>query len=330
MALDDLAALRRELSDLFSDRNLPAAWEEDWAFVKIDDPESAHPPAATELLAPTDNIETWLEPSDFAGQVNRPGDGSTAIPEFGVITVPDFGLSASFPGAPHPYHVGNSVPPPDCLAFYLPFHYFHPVWWGIYLIVEGVQELASFVDRQTGGVLTYPESVVVARLFLYGHEAFHHIVESFATRLEVSHRKPLYRTGFHDLYRKGAGTHDAIEESLATAHGYRKVDSRAFRKPNEPQKRRAALEAIAEYIRRCPPGYNRALEFVQTSAFTSQRSAFAEKNHNWALPDIRPRGAHVWHSFPNAFSGISRVHSRVNYAIHRHSPLIDRVRTRGH
>ena len=100
--------------------------------------------------------------------------------------------------------------------------------------------------------------------------------QSFATRLEVSHRKPLYRTGFDEFYRKGAGTSDSIEEALASAHGYRKVDARAFRKPNdEPQKRKAALEAIAEYIRCCPPGYNRALEFIQNSAFTSQRSEFA-------------------------------------------------------
>ena len=272
-----------------------------------------------------------MQPPDFEAQVNRTGSDSTAVPDFGVITVPDFGSPASFPGAPNSYNVENFVPPPDCLAFYLPFHYFHPVWWGVYLIVEGVQGLASFVYRQTGGVLTYPESVVVARLFVYGHEAFHHIVESFATRLEVSHRKSLYRTGFDALYREGAGTSDSIEEALASAHGYRKVDSRAFRKPNdEPQKRKAALEAITEYIRCCPPGYNRAREFVQNTAFTSQRSKFAEKNHNWALPDIGQREAHVWHSFPNAFSGISRVHSRVNYAIHRDSPLIDRVRTRGH
>lgn len=159
---------------------------------------------------------------------------------------------------------------------------------------------------------------------------FHHIVESFATRLEVSHRQPLYRIGFDAFYRENAGTHDSVEEALASAHGYRKVDSRAFRRPNEPQKREAALEALVEYIRRCPPGYNRALDFVTNSAFNLQRSDFAEKNHNWALPDIGQREARVWNSFPHAFSGISRVQSRVNYAIHRDSPLIDRVRTRGH
>ena len=89
MAIDDLASLRSELSDLFSDRDLPATWEEDWVFVKIDDPESAHPPAET--IAPTDNIETWITPPDFADQDNRTGSGSTAVLDFGVITVPDFG-----------------------------------------------------------------------------------------------------------------------------------------------------------------------------------------------------------------------------------------------
>ena len=107
MAIDDLASLRSELPDLFSDRDLPAAWEEDWVFVKIDDPESAHPPAET--IAPTDNIETWIGPPDFAAQVNRTGSGSTTAPDFGVITVPDFGSSASFPGAPNSYNLDPQV-----------------------------------------------------------------------------------------------------------------------------------------------------------------------------------------------------------------------------
>src|SRR5262247_1912452 len=150
MAVDDLGSLRNELPDLFSDRDLPAGWEENWVFVKIDDPESAHPPAESDLIAATDNIESWLRPPDSDAQGNRAGSGSTAAPEFGVIAVPDFDSSPSFPGAPNSTHVEHVVPPPDCLAFYLPLHYFHPVWWGVYLIVEGVQRLANFVYSHTG------------------------------------------------------------------------------------------------------------------------------------------------------------------------------------
>jgi hypothetical protein len=89
-------------------------------------------------------------------------------------------------------------------------------------------------------------------------------------------------------------------------------------------------KALAEYIRRGPPGYDRALEFIKGAAFTSKRAGFAEANYNCALPDIPERGARVRNSFPNAFAGISRVHSRVNYMIHRHRPLGSRIAERGH
>ena len=315
MAVDDLDALREELPDLFSDRDLPAAWEEDWIFVRYDNPNAGSLPAET--VAPPDDFEEALERDNAVSD------------EFGRILVPDFG-DTPFPGAAVPYDPGEAVPPPDCLGFYLPFHYFHPLWWGVYLIVEGIQGLASFVQAHSNDVLSYRESVVVSRLFVYGHEAVHHIVESFATRLEVSHRKALYRTGFDVLFRKYAGTPKAVEEALASAHGYRKVRERAFKRPNQPKRHKAALSAIGEYIRRCPPGYDRALEFINASSFVAARSAFAEVNHNWALPHIAPISARAWNSFPHAFSGISRVHSRVNYAVHRNSPLIKRIRTRGH
>ena len=42
----------------------------------------------------------------------------------------------------------SPYPPPDALAFYLPFHYFHPVWWGVYLLLEGVERLATFIEDE--------------------------------------------------------------------------------------------------------------------------------------------------------------------------------------
>jgi predicted RNA binding protein YcfA (HicA-like mRNA interferase family) len=170
----------------------------------------------------------------------------------------------------------------------------------------------------------------VSRLFIYGHEGFHHVVESFATRLEISHREPLYRRGFDKFYQKYLGTRDSIEEALASAYGYRKVQDHAFRRPNEKDKREVGLATLAEYIRQCPPGYDRALEFVQSARFIAKRSEFAEANHNYALPRIPRLGSRTWDSFGHAFSGISRVHSRVNYAIRRESSLGTRVRTRGY
>jgi hypothetical protein len=75
------------------------------------------------------------------------------------------------------------MPPPDCFAFYLPFHYYHPTWWGVYLLLEGVLWLASEIVRRAGGRVSMKDAVCVARMFLYYHEAFHHKTECFATRI---------------------------------------------------------------------------------------------------------------------------------------------------
>ena len=85
MAVDDLDSLRSELPELFSDKELPATWEEDWLFVKVDDPESSLP--SVESMAPPDNVEAWLNPSNFDEIIN---DTAPAL-DFGEITIPDFG-----------------------------------------------------------------------------------------------------------------------------------------------------------------------------------------------------------------------------------------------
>ncbi len=111
MAIDDLENLRKELPDLFEDLLLPPHWDDDWIF--IPDPSGFEEGCSEEL--------------ETLARVEPP-----------LPTLPDFGGAERFPGAPSPGDGGDHYPPPDALAFYLPFHYFHPHWWGIYLTVEGV------------------------------------------------------------------------------------------------------------------------------------------------------------------------------------------------
>jgi hypothetical protein len=317
MAVDDLDALRDQMPELFDDRPLPPNWDDDWLIIPIEDPEFT---SSDDVMAVDDqslNLPTFA-PLD--GSVPS-SEQFTFSPEFGM---PDLGGPSAFPGAPSSHSPSGHASPPDALAFYLPFHYFHPHWWGIYLILEGVQELAKHLSWLSGGLLSPSDCMTIAQLFLYGHEAFHHIVEAFATRLEVSHRVPLYRHGFEKLFQHGFGTDNCLEEALASAYGYRKVKERAFRKPNNPLKRKQALEALAKYIRACPPGHRIALKFIRDTDFVQSRLEFAERNHNWALPAIPAKGPLLWLSFPHAFSGISRITSRVNYLVHRDSSLAKR------
>ena len=122
----------------------------------------------------------------------------------------------------------SALPPPDAYAFYLPYHYFFPTWWGVYLMLEPTHQLASVLRARCEFEIDDHEALLVTRVFLYAHEAFHHAVESFATRLECTHRKPLYKFGFQTFFSRVYGTDDCTEEVLATAYGYRKVRQKLF------------------------------------------------------------------------------------------------------
>ncbi|MBN1461656.1 MAG: type II toxin-antitoxin system HicA family toxin [Armatimonadetes bacterium] len=306
MALEDLDMLRYSMPDLFDDLRVPTRWEDDW------------------VVVPADEIEGMLTDAPMAQEYSfqdAMSSGGTRIPVFD---------DSPFPGSPVPRDPSMTVPPPDCLAFYLPFHYYHPDWWGVYLVAEPMADMVFFILANSGGALDVSESLRVARTFAYSHEVFHHQTECFATRLEISHRMPLYRTGFHQFYEERAGTEDSIEEALASAYAYNRVDSQLFKGSSHRAQRLAARKALSAYIETCPPGYDQAMRYVGQSRFGIARDEFAEDNHRNALPQMPFVQPGVWRSAPHAFTGMSRVNSAVNYVVHRDSPLMERIRERGY
>ncbi|KAF0208235.1 MAG: hypothetical protein FD171_1071 [Actinobacteria bacterium] len=311
MAVGDLPVLRDCLPDVFQDRPVPSSWEEDWIFVGVDLPESTVAASDPALVFNTERsdcaqTEAWTSPV------------------FTPVAVPDFGAPA-FPGAPESFDPSQSVPPPDALGFYLPFHYYYPDWWGVYLVLEGVQQLGQFVEHQAGGVLSLAESVTVARIFIYGHESFHHHVESFSTRLEVTHRTPIYKTGFDEYFRRTVGTGDCLEEALATAYGLGRVAEWG-----DKQKRVAAVGAVEAYILQLPEDYRAGLNYWPKQRFIRGRNEFAEVNHHVSLPGVPGNDPQLWTLSSYAFKGIGQVNSRVNYVVHRDSPIGARIQERGH
>jgi hypothetical protein len=317
MAIDDIGSLRGQLREVFLDQALPSRWEEEWLFIPIDDPEADASQNAIVGDYESER-EEWFDEVSFESYGEPSPTRVVDLP----VSAPDIESNITFGGAPQQSAWTSPMPPPDAFAFYLPFHYFYPTWWGVYIILENAVQLAEFVRTAAVGALTRQESLTAVQIFLYAHEAFHHIVESFATRLEITHRIPIYRTGFNRYFGRTAGTHESVEEALANAYAYRRVKSRFA--TGQPSKREAALKALRSFIEQCPPGYNRAPEFFSTSAFDAQRGAFAEGNHKESLPSTPGKSAAIWDCFPHAFSGISRVTSRVNYVVRRDSTLAAR------
>lgn len=316
MAVDDIDILRDELPDLFEPRSRDGLISDDYVLVPVEDPDGG------------DLIESDLEERvPDAGIAKRYGTTDASTPGFVIDwdEVPPVSLDLGiFAGGYRRQEPDEPVPPPDAMAFYLPFHFFHPRWWGIYLLAEAIEEFGDWISRRSGGQLSRAEGFVMARLFAYGHEAFHHRVEAFATRLELAHRVPLYRAGFTRLYARVNGSDECVEEALANAAALQKVAERAFRKPRDPAKRRVGLQVLHEYVRSCPPGYRLGSKLAGEKSFVRARNGFAEQNLRESVPAVPGRGSGIWAAFPHAFGGISRVTSRVNYLVPRGSRIAQR------
>jgi predicted RNA binding protein YcfA (HicA-like mRNA interferase family) len=311
MAIDDLDTLRISLPKLFQDWPIPAGWASTFGSVRIDHPESRTSSEAESTLL----SDTSLVYTDTGEEALTPA--SSIASELLRIS-----LETYFPGAPLRIEDFNIPRTPDTLATYLPFHYFPPELWGIYLFADGVRWLQNrFVDYG-GGILSQDEARRVARIFLFGHEAFHHAAECFATRLEIVHRKPLYRTVLEQLYREGLRTGDSAEESLASAHGYNRVKLTAF--PRQAKKKKsAALDAIKAYLSTLQPAYRGALDVID-EGFGTVRNRFAETSHlrSFGGDQLDPD---LWSAFPQAFAPIGRVTSRVNYLVVRSGGMWQRL-----
>ena len=323
MSIAHIDLLHQELPDLFHTRDLPSGWQEELILVPVVDPERVSPKKDKTAKNLGNQEEMVRAPQDdWDGLTDRGLEKIAAdmvasgepVPDFSQIIVQIFG--GTHAGAPVPRPPTAPVPPPDCLAFYLPFHYYHPTWWGVYLLLDGVVWLAADIWRRSRRKITPIQAVEAARLFLYYHEAMHHKTECFATRLELTHRTPLFKTGFAQLYRTTVGTDDCLEEGLANASGldgtWEKLHSLAVDK------------ALSSYSDHCPPGYRLGTGFRPD--FEDVRSRFAEGNQRICLPELPGKNPNVWRMSPHLFHGVATIKSHVNYVIPRNSPLASRLR----
>ena len=321
-------------------RPLPAGWPGDYIIVRIPKPDNL-PIGDPTGNSPWDIIErngaeivaggwpdeisdtgfTEIAPGSWPGS-HQPGAGIWPNPNYTGYPVSSSGATSSVGGK-----TGGSGtttgpssapvnPPSDCLAFYLPFHYFGADWWGVYLTIEGVIKLARYIYTRSGGAVDPFTSMRVARIFLYVHENFHHRVECFALRFEMTRRQPCYATNFETLYRALYSAASWSEEGLANAAALRTVWTRT-------KKNRAVQDALEEYVKHSPAGYNKGVGI--SKRFTAVTHQFAEVHQNDCFAPTPGLPDNLWASTPHFLTGISNVTSRVNYIIPRGAPLAHRL-----
>jgi predicted RNA binding protein YcfA (HicA-like mRNA interferase family) len=216
-------------------------------------------------------------------------------------------------------------PPADAYAFYLPFHYYYPVFWGIYLVAEGVLELAMKLHEDCKRYIDMSDSIRATRLYLFKHEYFHQKAETFSAKLEVSHRVRIYIDGQMSYYRRSFGTERCLEEALAEAYAYRECENILKAKWHWPKRKRYAfLKVLEQFIKSSPPGYRDGIKYFKKEAYESGLYKFAETCvfEERGLPTM---DAEVWQMFRRAFDAVGNIKSRVNYTIHKDSPLSRRL-----
>jgi len=213
MSIEHLDLLHAELPELFQDRELPRGWDEPYLILPFDPEERGGDPLALPDEAADELACFPVDMPNNPVALPHPGMPSEIMDLFGL----------GHPGSPMRVEDLREPLPPDCLAFYLPFHYYHPVWWGVYLWGPGVDYLAQQIQARAPQHIEDALAWQAAKFFLYHHEAFHHQAECFATRLELTHRRPFYKTGFERIYQRTLMTDDCLEEGLANARALEKT-----------------------------------------------------------------------------------------------------------
>jgi predicted RNA binding protein YcfA (HicA-like mRNA interferase family) len=314
-AADNIDDLRAEMPELFKDPALPVGWSDDFIVVEIDEP-TKFPVVENPNIDNRQTDQTDDDPESFPEPLIWGEDDF--VPNGNLYPEEVFG--GKHPGSLITKPPPGKYPPPDCLAFYWPFHYYHPNWWGIYLRVEGVDQFASNIRRLSKAPLTWVEARKLARLFLYYHEAFHHSTECFATRLEVSHRLALYQNGFEQLYQKTVFSPSCLEESLAQANALLKVE-KVIKKDYRSEK---IMKALCEIVRLSPPGYCEGKDIHLNNDFERTRNCFSEENMKVCFPSTPTKKHGIWGAANHMYTPISNIKSRVNYIIPRGSPVSGR------
>lgn len=152
---------------------------------------------------------------------------------------------------PPPSRRGRGIadpPEPHC-AWYCPIHFFG-CSWGIYIrercIFDYAREIARFVNwgSVNPGVLPFQQLLRSGFYALYLHEQFHHKVESLGFRLLIATGSDRYRPYKQNVYRRSYPTADCIEEGLANAESYRRLNEERYARRLDPPIRGAPCRVV--------------------------------------------------------------------------------------
>lgn len=218
----------------------------------------------------------------------------------------------------------GKILPTDVCAFYLPWHIFAQKDWGIYLITDGVLAVGGLIHMRVGRFLSRGEANRAAALFLFHHEAYHNAVETFCTRVEVSHRRPCYLTGEMSAFAACLPVTGLHEEGLANVYAHGKVasgfleDIAGLSKPKKRLKRAAAALALRDISKGQDAPYNTAEKIISGGlTFDRAEQELMERIHALSYLGVAPMGPEIWLGAPWAMMPSLGRNRRFSYVMDR-------------
>jgi hypothetical protein len=179
-------------------------------------------------------------------------------------------------GKPAPRELEQSDWKPDWdkCAWYQPIHYFGENW-GIFIKEECVKcaafMIARFVEPSVKSEVPLEDwfkALYRAGIYMYFlHEYYHHKIECLGFRLHVVERKSAYLPYNKLVYAQTIGKDNNLEEALANADCYRRLNTQSYAFWLTPEIVTATERYLLWQFPRDPPGYRKAVDYLTTPSF---------------------------------------------------------------
>lgn len=203
----------------------------------------------------------------------------------------------------------------DTCAWYQPLHFFGNDW-GIFIREECVFKLAIAIAKHTdvSHFNTEKADAVAKRLageripsywglsdteiflraaitVLFLHEHYHHRIECLGIRFHVVTRSSLYVPYSKSVYRPALGTDDLLEEALANASMYLRLNETAYQKVLPVSVRDGLKRKLRASFPYDPPGYRMATLYLDQAKFNAGENILQGYVRESSLKPVQPD----WH-----------------------------------
>jgi predicted RNA binding protein YcfA (HicA-like mRNA interferase family) len=218
---------------------------------------------------------------------------------------------------------GSPNPPEPHCAWYCPIHFFGH-GWGIYIREKCILSRALLIAARVDWSQVYiPKPEWVRDLLrcafyeFFFHEFFHHKVESLGLRLLVATGQDRYRPYKKNVYHRTLNTIDCLEESLANADSFRRLDEPRYDNLLDRAIRDGFRAHLRASFRAQPPGYAQAVNFISPE---KNSQGLYELQSQVRDGTLKPNRASVdWEIAPNMITGLKDITDNIYLILPDHA-----------